>query len=92
MSELSTGQLVKVGIKEGNNVENLWFEVMFVDNGGEFIGRCDNRPIGVTSVEYNEHIRLHESEILAHHQEEGRREKYSGPCFDNCDGLCRNNY
>ena len=64
--EITVGNFAKVPIFEDGGVEKLWFEVLFVDDvAGTFVGRCDNQPIAVTSVEYNENKEFKLNQIEA---------------------------
>lgn len=58
------GDFVKVPINDRDGVEKMWFEILFIDNNETFIGRCDNIPIAVTSIEYNEHKKFNINEII----------------------------
>lgn len=61
---MEIGYYVKVPIYEGINVEKLWFEVMFIDGDGTFIGRCDNVVIGIAGIDINQHVKLNISDII----------------------------
>ncbi len=54
--KLQIGDYVKIAIedKEETETEHLWFEVIGFKDKNLIIGRCDNNPIAVYNIKYNQ--------------------------------------
>lgn len=70
---------------------NVWFRVMFIDNDGTFIGKCEKREWYEDEYKLGEDSRFDVDKILRIYQE-GEEFCYSdGVTICECQGLCRIN-
>ncbi len=80
--------------QEGHkNHYNTWFRVMFIDNDGTFIGKCERiDKIEFTLYKKNEQVQLNIDKVLSVYDEnDGRQWCYSDDITRcNCPGVCRN--
>lgn len=53
--KISKGNYVKLAIKDKNGTEHLWFQITFI-NGKSFIGKCDNTPVVIEKLKYNDSL------------------------------------
>lgn len=58
--KINVGDFVKLAVTDSNGTEHLWFEVKEVS---PFTGRCDNVPIVIEEVRYNNIIPFKFEEI-----------------------------
>lgn len=58
--KIHIGDYVKLAVSDTNGEEHLWFEVKEVS---PFIGRCDNAPILIKKVKYNDLFQFRFKEI-----------------------------
>ena len=50
---LKPGDYVKIGVKDSNETEHMWFKVLFIDDN-RIIGQLDNHPVVVTNISFGD--------------------------------------
>lgn len=90
--EAKEQDLVMLRLQGWGGYTNVWFRVMFIDNDGTFIGRCEKREWDQDDYfKLGEDSRFDFDKILHIHQE-GEQFCYSnGVTICECKGLCKEN-
>jgi len=69
---------------------NLWWEVMFIDDNGTFVGMLQRKPLDYRKHTVGEHVTIEIDDIKAKYQG-GEQFCYSdNVSICDCKGLCRN--